>query len=128
MAFHGNEMNFNRNANSISKVIASTTNDWAQVRAFSRSKIGKVDLMVEPKMGKLSVKTVRKTDEDVDELYILAKDQTGMNNILRTLSQSVGSLQICTADLRHIQIRLTSEKLKKDVEDFVNFVIETNKR
>ena len=128
MTFNGNEMIFNRNVNPIGKAIASTAKDWTQVRAFSRSKMGNVDLKLEPKMGRISVKEVRKTEEDVEEIYILARDQTGMNNILRTLSQSVGGLQVCTADMRHIQIRLTSEKLRKDIEEFVNFAIETNKR
>ena len=113
--------------NAISNVIFNTTRDWTQVRAFSKSKFGNVDIMLEPKMGMISIKQLRKIDEDVDELFILTKDQTSLSNMLKLLGQSIEGLQICTADYRHIQIRLTKEKIRKDVEEFVNCMIEKNK-
>ena len=115
-------------ANAISNVIVNTTKDWTQVRAFCKSTIGHVDIILEPKMDKIAVKEMRVSGEQVDELYISASNLHGFTNILNLLSKSISGLEINTADHRYVQIRLTSEKIRRQVEDFVNCMIEKNKR
>ncbi len=128
MALQENEMKFISRTNSISNVIVNTTNEWTQVRAFSKSKMGNVDIMLEPKMGLINVKWVRGVPDELDELYISAKDALSLSCILGLFTRSIAGLEINTADMKHAQIRITSEKLRKEVEEFVNFIIDNSKR
>jgi len=115
-------------ANPISNVIVSTTKDWTQVRAFSKSKLGHVDIILEQKMGRMSIKDMRQTDDSIQELFIIAKDQAGLHRILNLFQQSAGRLDVSTADMRYAQIMLRNAEIRKQVEEFVNCVIDDNKK
>lgn len=113
--------------NIFSNTFTNTTSDWTQVRVFTKSKIGHIDVMLEPAMRKIVVKQINRTDESIKELYISAKNQISLYRILNLLTQFSNELKINTADMRHAQILLETEALRKQVEEFVNSVIENNR-
>jgi len=111
-------------ANPVITAINRTVGDWSKIRILGSSKFGNVDLIIEPKMDKITVKKVEKISEPLNEIYISAKDFQSLSRILTTLNELLSDIQVNTACSVQIQILLNSKKLKKEVEEFVDYALQ----